>query len=133
MHTVAHRGPRTCFPLELELHMVGKYPVQFLGTKLKSPARVVSVLIIWAIFSLLTIYFKITWQELARWQWLRALSVPASNPGSIPSTHSKQLTTIYNSSYRETSILFWSLAVIGMYVAHTHTHTYVSKTAVKWL
>lgn len=123
MHAVAHRGPRACFPLEPELHMVGKYPVQLLELKLRSPARVVSALSIGAIFSLLTVYFKITGQELARWQWLTALSVLASNPGSIPSTHSRQLTTVYNFSSRKTSILFWSLAVPGVHVVDVYMQT----------
>lgn len=42
-------------------------------------------------------------------QWLRALIALAEDLGSIPSTHPWQITTICNSSFKESANLIWAL------------------------
>jgi hypothetical protein len=42
-------------------------------------------------------------------QWLRVLAVHAEGPNSVPSIHTGQLTTAYNSSSRGSNALFWPL------------------------
>lgn len=40
-------------------------------------------------------------------QWLKTLVVLAEKSTLAPSTHSKHLTSAYNSSFRATDALFW--------------------------
>lgn len=54
-------------------------------------------------------------------QWLEALGAPTEEAGFVPSTHTGQFTTTYNSSSRGFNFLFSSLKAQGMYVVHIHT------------
>lgn len=57
-------------------------------------------------------------------QWLRALTVLSGDLSSVPTTD-VQLTTLYNSSVRESDVFFWPPWVLYAQTCtqgHTNTH-----------
>jgi hypothetical protein len=53
-------------------------------------------------------------------QQLRGLAVLTEDLGSIPSMHTTGRLMSYNSSFRESDILFWALQVPGTHMVHRH-------------
>ena len=59
-------------------------------------------------------------------KWLRPLAALEGDLGSVPSTHSRRLTTTYNSSSWGSSALFWPLGtstqVVCIHTLKAQTH-----------
>lgn len=101
-----------------------KHPIIIIGYHLLLWSSVVKILI-WIYIIFPQREFTGSWEMV---QWLRAPIAPAKDPGCVPHTHIRCLTTIYSSSSRHLrppSGHCWLPKACGVYVlmqAHIQTH-----------